>query len=135
MHPIKYNDINQELFVTNIGVQDPPQSHGDIHSAMAQITEAIYQCASDSIMETEVPSQEETQPRWQRIIDSQSEKLLWQAINWKGEITTTPTDAPPDEQFKEHLEELRNPDQLEEVDFSAIHITYRCISSDFRQTN
>ena len=121
MRPIKYSNINQELFVTNIGMQDPPQFHGDIQSAVAQITEAIYQCASDSIVETEVPSQEETQPRWQRIIDSQSEKLLWQAINWKGEITTTPTDAPPDEQFKVHLEELCNPEQLEEVDFSTIH--------------
>ena len=48
--------------------------------------------------------------RWQRMLASRDDKLLWKSINWKGEICEAATICPSGEQFKNHLEALTNPE-------------------------
>jgi len=118
--PIRYDEIDQDLFSENIQVRDPPVVQDDFQNTVEEIANTLYQCSRDSKVQPRVIHHNETQTRWQRIVDSQSEKVLWRAINWKGEMTMKSPDAPSDEQFKRHLEKLCNPEQLGEVDFSGI---------------
>ena len=51
--------------------------------------------------------------RWQYILDSTDDKLLWKSVNWNGDINSDVSETPPDDTFKEHLESLLNPDGAE----------------------
>ena len=48
--------------------------------------------------------------RWKRILDAEDPKLLWHAIDWKGEYDPRPQLAKPTEfEFQAHIERLLNP--------------------------
>lgn len=47
---------------------------------------------------------------WEHGLDMDDSKTLWKIINWKGETALEPSnDAPSDNDFKKHFEELLNP--------------------------
>ena len=53
--------------------------------------------------------------RWQRIIDCNDPKLLWRAIDWKGEFNPAPDkEKPSDLEFQTHIERLLNPVDLQD---------------------
>ena len=55
------------------------------------------------------------------FLDSNDHKALWNAINWKGELSKKSPESPSNEEFREHLEELCNPENTDFVDFTDIH--------------
>ena len=57
-------------------------------------------------------------PRWKRLLDTSDSKVIWRAINWKGEISQTGSSQPSDVDFKTHFETLLNPkiNDVDEID-------------------
>ena len=51
-------------------------------------------------------------PRWKKILDSNDNKLVWGAINWKGGVSSTDCSRPSDNGFKIHFEGLLNPNNV-----------------------
>ncbi|KAK4295004.1 hypothetical protein Pmani_032401 [Petrolisthes manimaculis] len=53
---------------------------------------------------------ESLEPRWRRILETNDTKMIWKFINWKGNVDQNMDDRPNEAQFKEHLENLLNPE-------------------------
>ena len=97
----------------------PPPSFEDgksVGSLCTEFSDFIYQCATKC--RTAVPETTQNSPdlsRWQRIIDCDDPKMLWRAIDWKGEFDPTPEkEKPSDEEFQAHIEQLLNPPDLDD---------------------
>ena len=52
-------------------------------------------------------------PRWKRIYKLNDPKIIWKAINWKGQVVDGVDTQPSDSNFKMHFEELFNPPSLD----------------------
>ena len=51
-----------------------------------------------------------TNPRWKRLLNTNDSKVIWKAINWKGEVSRHDNVQPSDAEFKSHFEDLLNPE-------------------------
>ena len=118
--PVKYTDIDLELLSTNLQDLVPPTSTNDITTLVDETANLLYQCVKSSKKPDSGKEYDRSQSRWQRILDSKDEKLLWQAVNWKGEFDGRVKDAPPSSEFQQHFEQVLNPDNQNEVDFTGI---------------
>ena len=49
---------------------------------------------------------DQTHPWWKRLLDTNDTKQIWRSINWKGNIENDFPNAPNDDQFEEHFEQL-----------------------------
>lgn len=49
-----------------------------------------------------------SQPRWERILDTNNLKLIWEAIDWSRKVDIRQNVKPDDEQFKSNFENLVN---------------------------
>ena len=58
---------------------------------------------------------DENLSRWQRLLETNDAKLIWAAVNWKGNIDMSENLRRDDEQFPQHFEELLNPGQARDV--------------------
>ena len=75
-------------------------------------------------------SWDESYPRWKRVLGSNENKLIWKAINWKGNIDVNKQENPCDEQFNEHIENLLNPKILENntnSDMRTLYTRLKCL--------
>lgn len=50
-----------------------------------------------------------TNPRWNKLPDTNDSKVIWKAINWKGEVSDHDVIQPNDAEFKSHFKKLLNP--------------------------
>ena len=123
--PLKKDLINSDKFKEAMNQKQPPQVVVSTENAVQVMCDAMYAAAADSRNEPQhILEAEPTEPeanevvatsedkRWQRILRSKDPKALWNAINWKGEITegaAASDDRPSDNDFKEHMEQLLNP--------------------------
>ena len=74
------------------------------------ITDTIYGTASRS-KRTEVKAWNTNIDRWTRLLQNGDSKIIWNAIDWKGDIVQTVSSKEPDtDTFKLHFESLLNPD-------------------------
>ena len=83
-----------------------------MNGTASNISETLYNCAHESKLREGLMERESNeQCRWQRILENKDQAKLWQAINWRGEITETYTsdNSPSDVVFKDHFEEIFNP--------------------------
>ena len=63
--------------------------------------------------------------RWERLIRVNDPKLIWNAINWKGNINDTAHPMPPVKEFKTHFENLLNPrDQPKTIQMNSAECPY-----------
>lgn len=61
------------------------------------------------------PEWARNQPRWARILQSNDSKLVWSSINWKGNVEMNECEQPSDELFKDHIENLLNPENVPDI--------------------
>ena len=113
--PIPYHQIEPFRFHEILQDRSPPcVDNKSVDSLCNEFSDLIYQCASSCKAPPPEPmSHSPDLSRWQRIIDCDDPKLLWRAIDWKGEFDPTPEkEKPSDEEFRVHLEQLLNPADL-----------------------
>ena len=119
MKPVPYTNIDAEQFVLNMcSLETAVITHGHNSDDMAMwFAESLYTCAAQSRRDNPRPlphnllrSQQTLPPRWQRILECGDARMLWQAIDWKGEFSSSPRQEMPSESdFQEHMERLLNP--------------------------
>lgn len=51
-----------------------------------------------------------SQPRWERILETNDLKFIWKAIYWSGKVDICENEKPDNEQFKRHYENLLSPE-------------------------
>ena len=116
--PIPLHHIDQLKFAQQLeGLQPPIVSDQSVESLSSKFSDVMYQCATNakSSLPRDVPLHSPDMSRWQRIIDCDDPKLLWRAIDWKGEFDPTPEkEKPSDEEFQLHIEQLLNPSDLDD---------------------
>ena len=113
--PIPLHRISPVQFVEQLQDSQPPSVDGkSVDALCAEVSDFIYLSASNA--RASAPEQPDLSPdlsRWQRIIDCDDPKMLWRAIDWKGEFDPAPEkEKPSDEEFQQHLEQLLNPEHL-----------------------
>ena len=118
--PVKKNQVDEGLFQRELdqcsmkGLIVGAENHEE---AIANFCDMLYSCAASSQNVRPTNSDRLNDnvdsvagDRWQRILASRDDKLLWKSINWKGEIYEAATICPSGEEFKNHLEALTNPE-------------------------
>ena len=102
--PIKYDQINSTLFLDKLSQCDLPGVNLDLSSTVESVSRILYDCAADSKITTQPTQIDPHLPRWNQLLENSSDKQVWAAINWRGQLTdTNPTskECPSDNQFKE----------------------------------
>ena len=81
-----------------------------VNEAVEQACLVVMEKASQSHRNlVETVTWDVNQARWERILQSNNPKTIWQAINWKGGINESEESQLSDSQFKTHFEALLNP--------------------------
>ena len=111
--PIK--SIDSQLFSQSIVKAEdrllPLFQYGDPNVAAQAISDTIYDCMKDSVIDNVnlTRKSDPNLPRWKKIMEIDDEKVLWNAIDWNGDIDLSSTDndkRPSDDEFQKHLESL-----------------------------
>ena len=113
---LSYKKIDADKFVRTLNLIDPPQlmQESDIDAALSSGYETIINTAKNCMRETQRATGDwrETESTWARIMHSNDNKLLWKSINWKGSLEIENKERPSDNNFKEHVEKLLNPENI-----------------------
>ena len=106
--PIKY--LDSYIFVNKLLELEPQEMENPF-----DMNSTLYSLAKECMMQTDEPQQKDlNKSRWEHIMSNSDSKQLWRAINWKGEIGQNhKDDGPSDEDFKNHYEDLLNPEGLD----------------------
>ena len=91
----------------------------EIESIVKKMSETLYDCAADSRVSVQPPQTDLSISRWDRLLDGNSDKQVWAAINWRGlvnDINPLESIGPSDEQFKEFFDQALNSDELTSLD-------------------
>ena len=110
---VHYTNIDPNEFQTALQNFDLPSLH-NIEDAATMVADVLYKCSVAAKHKDAVahhPRISPEQNRWKRIMDTNDDKMLWNAINWRGEYMADNTSAewPSDAEFQQHLEDLLNP--------------------------
>ena len=121
--PIRHHMVDEATFISALdeNICDTVLACNSVEGAVQAVSNSMYKAALHS---KSVPPQHmmnsHTGPsnqRLKRILESNDDKALWRAINWKGEVTNGGDDAhPTDRAFQEHLEEVLNPPEATALD-------------------
>ena len=132
--------IHPVQFCEQLEDQEPPiiSNESSADQLCTDFSNRIYQCAASS--KVSPPNEPPLLPnlsRWQRIIDCDDPKMLWRAIDWKGEFNPAPDkEKPSDLEFQAHLEKLLNPSQLEDEAWPTVtenHVTIPILDNPISQ--
>ncbi len=101
----------------------PPTWRSDANEWAAEITRTLYDETRIVIMQADLDLAEpdaevkdgSATERWERLLRSNDNKAIWRAIAWNGSLDNTTKDRPSDELFKEHMETLLNPSDVEHL--------------------
>lgn len=114
---IRYYDVNHDIFQSKL--QEYNSEEFDIDNAETSVSkfcDIMYTCAATSQKsgdeQKSAGQPQSINERWQVIMDSHDDRLLWKSINWKGELLQEHATQPSDEQFKTHLESITNPPDI-----------------------
>ena len=127
--PIRYRQIDVELFKESIEHSDPPLvDYTDVNVTANNFSNHLYDITKTcKLPRTPDLPQDTTKTRWQRIMECEDDSLLWKAIDWKGQFdpTNINNDTQPSEsEFRKHLEDLLNPpSRNEQLDLSNYHVS------------
>ena len=108
--------IHPQQFCEQMQNIEPPvvEEGSSVDMLCAEFSDTVYQCANNAkLPPSDNPSPQLHLSRWQRIIDCDDPKLLWRAIDWKGEFNPAPDkEKPSDLEFQAHIERLLNPVEM-----------------------
>ena len=120
---LNHKEIDTSLFTTLLQEIPPPivESGNDLEVTLASGFNLIVDVAGRCKKEPTPtgPEWDRDQPRWARILHSNDSKLIWQSINWKGDIASEEGSQPNDEMFKNHFENLLDPEMADNMNFSC----------------
>ena len=124
--PIKLHNIDCDLFLSKLNEQNIPTSIADnLNSAALLISDTLYNCAHSS-RSSSIPIEravDNYQSRWDRLLGENDQAKIWQAINWRGEITNDPSNIdskPTDDDFKTYLHHALNTTDIDYPDINEI---------------
>ena len=120
--PIKYSQVDPRCFINKLSHYELPSIDIEIESVVKTMSETLYECAADSRASIQPPQTDLSISRWDRLLDGNSDKQVWAAINWRGLVNdNNPLESigPSDEQFKEFFDQALNSDEPTSLD----HIT------------
>ena len=133
---VKSSDVNRNNFIEKMNESSAPNFQSqDIDTISQLFSDTMYFAAKSSLKPWEnyfsnhahvaQPSDDEHK-RWKRILNTNDDKLLWKAVNWKGDIDFNGNDEekPTDEEFKHHLENLFYPDGEEPLNVDELLADY-----------
>ena len=118
--PVPFMNIDTEKFVTTINALNVPtiDQVQDPDDMAEWLAEALYNCASQSRQVNprgQIQTLDPMLPRWQRILECEDSRTLWQAIDWRGQFSSAPKqEMPTEHEFQQHMEMLLNPPAGEE---------------------
>ncbi|KAK3871109.1 hypothetical protein Pcinc_023755 [Petrolisthes cinctipes] len=99
----------------------------DVEAAVTEgyrIIRAAVAAAAAAVHTTRVTNQQQVtannawdslEPMWRRILETNDTRMIWKSINWKGNVDQNKDDRPNEAQFKEHLENLLNPEHTHAI--------------------
>ena len=117
--PIKYSQVDPPCFLNKLSLYELPSIDIEIESVVKNMSETLYDCAADSRVSVQPPQTDLSISRWDRLLDGNSDKQVWAAINWQGlvnDINPLESIGPSDEQFKEFFDQALNSDELTSLD-------------------
>ena len=117
--PIKYSQVDPPCFLNKLSLYELPSIDIEIESVVKNMSETLYDCAADSRVSVQPPQTDLSISRWDRLLDGNSDKQVWAAINWRGlvnDINPLESIGPSDEQFKEFFDQALNSDELTSLD-------------------
>ena len=93
-----------------------------VDAVCAEFSDKVYQCSSRAkLPPRDTSPSQPTLSRWQRIIECDDPKVLWRAIDWKGEFNPAPEkEKPSDIEFQAHIERLLNPVDLQDDEWPVV---------------
>ena len=103
---IKYNQIDPVAFTDYMTTFDLPEVSSEaLDSCLEFLSQSMYDGAKNSLLP---PKEWDTSiARWRRLLESDSPKDIWYAINWKGELNRKENKSSPSPgEFKDHFERL-----------------------------
>ena len=77
----------------------------DIERVIGALNEHIYRMAHQNIKAVKL-NWDMSISRWERLIESDDLKYIWNAIDWNGRLYKLPTNCPSNEAFQKHFEDL-----------------------------
>ena len=110
-----HNNVGFELFMAKMAQLEPPALGVVNGESVESVIKESCKIINTVARECKHPSPRREwgtnlQPRWKRIMDEKDSKVIWQAIDWKGEICDNSSRTQPsDDEFKLHFEQLLNP--------------------------
>ena len=103
---IKYNQIDPDAFSDYLETLLLPElSTENLDTCMEFLSQNIYDAAANSLLPLKEWNTDIA--RWRRLMESDSPKDIWYAINWKGELNRKENKSSPSPtEFKNHFEKL-----------------------------
>ncbi len=84
--PVKFSNINKDLFVENIPHTDPFKGYLDMDNVVQDLSNMLYACAQSSVRQDEpTVNYNSSTGRWERLLNDAHDATVWRAINWKGD--------------------------------------------------
>ena len=124
--PVKFTDIDRQVFVENIAISSIPTVAGDVNVFANNISNALYECAESSRC-TPAPRANHASNlgRWERLLEDADDARVWKAISWKGDFEASKSnkDTPSDEDFKVHFEHVLNPGNVQPLSHISTDVT------------
>ena len=122
-HGVKFRDVDPNKFSEMMTTANLPEIEDpcQIGEVISEITNVLYDCTQASKnRQIDKSCNNKQSDRWKRILDIGDDKMLWRAINWKGQYMANDLsdETPSDIEFKQHFEKLLNPDSLQELDLT-----------------
>ena len=116
---VDYKQVNSDMFVRMMQDVPPPLpgNEDEPNSVVSAACDTIRSIAEKCVKEETTTNNEwdQTQPRWARIMQMNDSRLLWNSINWKGNINRRDFEQPNEETFKAHVENLLNPENCLDI--------------------
>ena len=84
--PIKFDDIDPEMFSAVLSRHDPPSFDDSVDDLARNIHNVLYKCADASRVGNQTLEYDERFSRWDRLLKCGDEAHSWSSINWRGEV-------------------------------------------------
>ena len=123
VRPVKIENVDLEMLKQRLEECEIPNASESVDVSANRITEALYECvrkAKCTQQNSRAGSGNETQSRWERMVNNKDDAEIWRAVNWAGELKPDENLVKPsDNKFKEYIESTQNlhdiPVSLEEL--------------------
>ena len=105
-----HRHVNKEAFCQAIREVTPPEDTTSVDELVEWFGDSIEQAAQQSSQDSQHGADYQWDPqqhRWQRILDSGDQRLIWESIGWDGTLKSdNDNEEPSEEDFKSHFEAL-----------------------------